>query len=375
MSGLLGFGSDPTLDVLPPLISIIMPAHNVERFIEAAIRSVLGQSGCEWELLIIDDQSSDCTAAIARGFEGKKVRCLQAPVRLGAPSAVRNYGSRFARGEYLFFFDSDDIMQPDALRHLACFIAANPHASAAYGFSTHIDESGKPLPSAGFKLIPKPDGTYCVPANYSHTWDRIAASKFVGSPNILIKKTVFQRIGGLNENFAAAEDMQIHYNLFLESIHSVGIIPAYLIQYRQHQNSLTKNTEKIESVLQAHLQVVDWLFSDPRFPVEYSHYKPFSTCKSYNYVAGVRLAQKDAPNARRILMRALQAPETNLKSWLQVCLSTFIRTLLPAGIDTHLKSLAVDLRDGVLLGRLKRRLSPRYKTALSFEESSLRDRI
>ena len=342
----------------PPLISIIMAAYNTETYIYEAIASVVSQSYPHWELIVVNDQSTDGTEQIIQSFQDKRIKAYSAPHRFGKPSSVKNYGSQFAQGEFLFFFDSDDILLPDAIQGLAQYVQGHPGISAAYGFSTHIDQHGNSLPSAGFKLIPLLNGGYSLPKHYAHIWKRVATLKFVASPNILIRRQVFASTGGFDDSLAAAEDTQLYLKLFLQSIDAVGIIPHYLVAYRQHPSSLTKSVEKKEQLLQAHIQMTEWFYADPRFPSNYQPYRPFAICKAYNHVAGVRLSQGDQKQAFQILLRGLNNPGSNPLCWFQVCMTTLLRCFLPTQWDTNLKSLVVDLRDGVLSARIKRILIP-----------------
>jgi len=89
-----------------------MPAHNAEQYVAAAIESVLSQTLEDFELLVIDDASSDSTGAIVGEFSDKRVQYVRLPNRQG-PSGARNLGLRAAQGKYVAFLDADDL----AYRH------------------------------------------------------------------------------------------------------------------------------------------------------------------------------------------------------------------------------------------------------------------
>src|ERR1044071_7783966 len=92
-----------------PLVSVIMPAYNAERYIAASVRSVLAQTYQNWELIIVDDGSTDGTAAVAKSFaeaDGRVRYVYQPNGRLGN---ARNTGIRHARGPLIAFLDSDDL--------------------------------------------------------------------------------------------------------------------------------------------------------------------------------------------------------------------------------------------------------------------------
>jgi glycosyltransferase involved in cell wall biosynthesis len=96
-----------------PLVSIIIPAYNAEKYIEETIRSALAQTWPHTEIIIVDDGSTDSTLPIAKGFEDANVKiCSQ--VNKGA-AAARNYGLSQAKGYYIQFLDADDLLSPDKI--------------------------------------------------------------------------------------------------------------------------------------------------------------------------------------------------------------------------------------------------------------------
>ena len=99
-----------------PLVSVIMPAYNAEKYIEEAVSSVLSQTYKNWELLILDDCSSDCTAEIAEYFASldTRIRLLRNPQNMGV-AKTRNRGFDIAKGEWIALLDSDDVWHSDKL--------------------------------------------------------------------------------------------------------------------------------------------------------------------------------------------------------------------------------------------------------------------
>lgn len=91
-----------------PSISVIMPVYGVEKYLADAIESVLAQSYQDWELLIVNDGSTDNSYAIAKEYESKDVRITVFNKENGGLSDARNYGLQYAKGKYIHFFDSDD---------------------------------------------------------------------------------------------------------------------------------------------------------------------------------------------------------------------------------------------------------------------------
>jgi glycosyltransferase involved in cell wall biosynthesis len=113
--------SGTTTDKNPPVISVIIPTYNRAHLVGRAIRSVLAQTFQDWELIVVDDGSSDNTEEVVCSFQDPRICYISHEVNRGG-SAARNTGIKVARGEYVSFLDSDDEWLPEKLeKQLACF--------------------------------------------------------------------------------------------------------------------------------------------------------------------------------------------------------------------------------------------------------------
>lgn len=110
-----------------PLVSIIIPTYNSAKFLPETIESVLSQSYRNWEMLIVDDGSTDNTLSIARNFsfQDKRMRIFPLGFNYGGPAVPRNYGMKRAQGDYIAFLDSDDLWLPEKLQKQICFLESN----------------------------------------------------------------------------------------------------------------------------------------------------------------------------------------------------------------------------------------------------------
>ena len=124
------------------LVSIIMPAYNAEKTIEASINSVTSQTYQNWELLIIEDASTDKTAEIAKSAASKdsRIRFIQNPQNIGVVGS-RNVGINSARGKWLAFLDSDDLWRYEKLAKQLKFMAETD-AVISYTSTAYMSNSG-----------------------------------------------------------------------------------------------------------------------------------------------------------------------------------------------------------------------------------------
>ena len=125
-----------------PLVSIVVPVFNAAEFIDDTIHSVLGQTFDDWELILVDDASSDNTLEVLEQFSSDKIRVVKLAKNGGAAKA-RNKGVALARGRYICFLDADDLWQPDKLERQLAF-AKKTGAAFIFGSYVFADAKGRP---------------------------------------------------------------------------------------------------------------------------------------------------------------------------------------------------------------------------------------
>lgn len=127
-----------------PKVSVIVPAYNAEKTLEAAVRSVLAQTMTDWELLLLDDCSRDGTWALAQRLAGEdeRIRILRHDANRGV-SYSRNLGVRTAEGEYVAFLDSDDLWAPDKLEKQLALAREHPEGTLYFTGSAFISADGR----------------------------------------------------------------------------------------------------------------------------------------------------------------------------------------------------------------------------------------
>lgn len=145
-----------------PRFSVVMPAYNAERFIGEAVDSVVGQTDPDWELIVVDDGSTDKTAEIVAAWNDRRIRLIRQ--NNAGVAVARNTGMETASGRYLLFLDSDDRLRTDALQRLGALLDERPEISAVYGDWVFIDEIGQPIgPETKPLFTPRPSGMILEP--------------------------------------------------------------------------------------------------------------------------------------------------------------------------------------------------------------------
>lgn len=210
-----------------PLVSVVIPAHNAERFLGEAIESVLAQTWEPVEMIVVNDGSTDGTAAVARSYEG-----VETIVQENAgPSAARNRGFAASRGELVAFHDADDLMTPDKLAVQAGHLVDNPEVGCALAEQELMVEEGAELPfwAEGTNVptvMAKPEEPNDTPHLHTMT--------------MVMRREVFERVGGFDEEMRSAEDLDWLLRASEAGI-EIARMPRVLLRRRVHPDSLTQD--------------------------------------------------------------------------------------------------------------------------------------
>ncbi len=211
-----------------PVLSIIMPLYNSERFIGQAIQSLLTQSFKEFELIIIDDASSDGSLDIVKEFKDGRIRILINEKNQGI-SFTRNKGLNVARGRFIAPFDSDDVAMPDKFAKQVRFLGSHPGYGMIGSWAQLIDHDGNFLKKR-WKLPAKPKA---IPAIL------LFRNYFCHSSIIMRREAI--PIGGYDDRLQIGED----YKMWIEIARKwkVWNLSDYLLHYRVHPESMTGKNE------------------------------------------------------------------------------------------------------------------------------------
>ncbi|MGR2847523.1 glycosyltransferase [Vibrio vulnificus] len=210
------------------LVSIIMPAYNSSRFINESIESVLSQSYSSWELLVVDDCSTDDTALIVKWYEkkDKRIKYIKMEVNTGSPSGPRNKGLEEARGEYIAFLDSDDIWKFQKLEKQICFMEKNNYEFTCSSYEI-ISEKGDKI------------GSYTP--NGSVDYEMMLKNNSVGCLTALIKRSLIE---GCFFPKCGHEDYALWLKLVKKS-YKIYACSEPLAAYRKVSNSVSSNKMKV----------------------------------------------------------------------------------------------------------------------------------
>lgn len=247
-----------------PGVSVIVIFLNAGRFIAEAIASVFAQTYQDWELLLVDDGSSDASGQIARACAEQhptKVRYLEhADHQNRGMSASRNLGIQHAMGKYVAFLDADDVWFPQKLEEQVAVMAARPEAAMVYGASQYWHSWTKHSQDIDRDYIP----TLGVAANtlvHSPLLLTLVLESKAPTPcpsDILLRREIVNRVGGFEEEFNGMfEDQAFLAKVYLHA--PVFVAGNCWDRYRQHENSCVAVVTETGRKYKAGLFYLDWL--------------------------------------------------------------------------------------------------------------------
>ncbi|MBK4732786.1 glycosyltransferase [Oxynema sp. CENA135] len=268
-----------------PKISVVIPVYNATTTIQETISSVLNQSFTDYELIIVNDGSTDETLEKIESFKDPRIRVFS---YTNAGAAIsRNRGLSQAKGEYIAFLDADDLWTPDKLEAQLAILEKNPQASIAYSWSDCIDESSQFLRRGGHISV------------NGNVYDRLLLVDFLeNGSNPLIRRHALIEIGGFDESLPAGQDWDLYLRLAEKS--NFVVVEKSQIRYRISANSLSSNIFKLES---ACLHVLNRAFD--RAPQSLQYLKRHSFGNLYKYLIVKALEGEPEPKKGRAALRFL----------------------------------------------------------------------
>ncbi len=233
-----------------PTVEIILPAFNAARFLPMALDSVVAQTFADWRILLVDDGSTDETAAIAAHYAerlGPKLLYIHQENR-GLPAA-RNTAIRHAEAEFLALLDADDVWLPQRLEASLKLFADRPEIGLSYGLIEGIDSSGRVVGRfTGRKQHPE---GWIAPLIYMRTMD-------LPCPTVTFRRVCVEQVGLFDETLRATEDRDLWVRIAQHF--QVACVPEVIAQYRTSPQAMTTDPERM---LKAQLQFVQKHFRSP----------------------------------------------------------------------------------------------------------------
>lgn len=213
-----------------PIISVIMPAYNCSKTIEASINSVLSQTFSDFELIVVDDCSNDDTLDKIKKLTeiDSRINFYQNEKNSGV-AFTRNFAVQKAVGEWVAFLDSDDMWREDKLEKQLELVNVNPQVVISYTASSFIDWEGKPY-------------NYIMPVDTTVDYKTLLRKNLLSCSSVMVKKDIIEKYK------MPSDDMSEDYAVWLMILREVGLaygVNEPLLIYRLSKNS--KSSSRIKA--------------------------------------------------------------------------------------------------------------------------------
>lgn len=215
-----------------PKVSVIVPVYNAQKYLPESIRSILAQTYTDYELIIVDDGSTDQSVSVIKNFQKKhpdKITLIQK--ENGGPASARNVGIKAAAGEYIAFNDADDLWLRSKLqRQLAFFEVQSPEVGIVYTERLNFDHEGLYLVSKHRQKFAK-----------GSIYRELLKSNFIPNNSVMVRRKCFDVVGLFDESLGIIEDYDMWLRIALK--YQISFLPEVLSLYRLHPEGRSKNYE------------------------------------------------------------------------------------------------------------------------------------
>jgi glycosyltransferase involved in cell wall biosynthesis len=250
-----------------PVISVVIPAFNAAAFLGQAIDSVLAQSVGEIEVIVVDDGSTDGTAAIARSYDSEVHYVYQTNRGM---AGARNRGLQECRGDLVGLLDADDTWMPEKIRKQIDALSASPRARVCYTACLVTDRNLEPI---AVELSPRKG---------SALEDLLLMGNVVGSiSSPLIERRLLAEVGGFNPGLSHCADWDLWVRLARKT--EFICLPEPLVTYRQHGGNLSRHISILE---RDSFQVLHAAFADPETPAPLKARQRRALARNWMVLAG-----------------------------------------------------------------------------------------
>jgi glycosyltransferase involved in cell wall biosynthesis len=235
------------------LTTVVVPAYNTGDYLSETLASVLRQTDPHWVLNVVDDGSTDGTAALASSFAAADARIRVLTKANGGMANARNWGAQHAPAESdaVLFLDHDDLLKPDALEVLRAALQACPEASAAHGLAEVIDADGAPasdefvteLQSARLAVEMHGGLRRCDSTEPTSLAMLAYRNCILTMGQTLMRRSALEQAGPFVTEAAPCDDYDLY--LRLAAVGPLAFIDRTVVAWRRHEGNASRNSERM----------------------------------------------------------------------------------------------------------------------------------
>jgi glycosyltransferase involved in cell wall biosynthesis len=301
---------------MPP-VSVIVPTYNTLAYLPVAIESILNQTFADFEIILVNDGSTDGTEEWVKTLTDPRIRYVYQDNQ--GLSAARNTGIQLASGQYIALLDADDAWEPTKLAQQVAYLNTNPEVGMVHTWVSFMDGEGL---STG--RIWKTSATGWALPQLLHRND-------VAVLSVLVRRDCFEKIGDFDTSLRSLEDWEMWLRLAV--LYPIGIIQEPLAKYRQLPGSMSRNCEVMEASFK---QVIEKHFALAPEKLQFIRVRSYGAAYQCLAWKAIQVSCPDLALARSYYQLALRHDPKilltldGLKLWISIQTQ---RLLTPSGYD------------------------------------------
>jgi len=312
-----------------PKVSAIIPTYNRAHFIAEAIQSVLDQTFTDFEVIVVDDGSTDNTKQIVNSFKDSRIKYIYQENQ--GVCVARNAGINASNGEYIIFIDSDDMLIENAIANEAMILDSYPDVALCYCRLYIIDESEHVI--GLYKPKHRQPGVY---QGTKEIRNLLVHGNYIGTSLSMVRRSSIIDVGLFDPAFSSgSEDFELWVRLAKK--YDVAYTTEFTGKVRVHMDSIIGG-RRLNEYVRAQKRIFSGIFNDPEMGYLFSNLRPMAYSRLYLRFATLAYTRKDMKTARRYLFRALKMyPKGFFKGlWLPWILQ-FVKTWIPMPIQQSIR--------------------------------------
>jgi glycosyltransferase involved in cell wall biosynthesis len=228
-----------------PRLSVIVPTYNSGAYIRKTISGILAQDYQDYEIIVVDDASTDDTEAIVRSFDSARIQYIKLSHNHGGPSRARNIGLLNSQGEYIAFFDSDDLMLPGRLNSAVVLLDSCPEVGMTFTDAIKFDtNTGEDYPHnflkfydrfEALKTSPLSDKAFFIESKKA--FNCLFFENYILTCGVTARRNVFDSVGPFDESLTNGDDRDMWFRITEKF--NIAFIDDVSFRYRVRAGSIS----------------------------------------------------------------------------------------------------------------------------------------
>lgn len=216
-----------------PKVSVIIPCYNASATIRETLKSIKKQTFKDYEVIAVNDGSTDDTDNILASYAEKLNGLLKIITQINQGQAVaKNVGIRNSKGQFIAFLDSDDLWAPDKLEYQLAYMESRPHIGLCYTEGILINDKGDKIGVVN-----------ALSSHRGNCFDKLLIKNNIIASSVMIKREILDRVGLFDEDFKACENWDMWIRI--SKVSQIEYIDRPLTYYRVHPKNMSKNIDKM----------------------------------------------------------------------------------------------------------------------------------